>query len=546
MPVISVNSDDLLELTGSDQVTLLEVLPKIGIEVEEIKGESWELEVKPDRCDMLSVEGIARTLRGFLGDETGLPDYETSSSDIKTEVELSVQDVRPYIVTALVKNVDLTTRALKSLMDLQEKLHLTIGRNRSKVAIGLHDFEPVEPPITYKAVKPEEVSFVPLERSIEMDLQEILERHDKGKEFVHILKDKERYPVILDSNDNVLSFPPIINGQLTEVTPETDTFFIDMTGTDMEALAQTLNIFCTTLAERDADIYTTEVSYGSRNIEYPDFTPDTIEFSADECEDILGTQISKEEIENILERMRYSAEKKEDGFEVKIPPYRHDIIHPWDVIEDVAIGYDYDEFEGTLPEEVTIGEALPETELKEAVTELMLGYGFNEVMNYILTNPEREFDKMDRKKKEDIAVVENPVSEKRTSLRTGLLPALLSNLRENRTESLPQKLFEIGDSVIKGEQETRFAGVIESSKVGFTEMKSLVGGLLTSLGEKMAVEPKKHDSFIEGRCASVIVDGEELGFFGEVSPEVLENFELENPVGGFELDFEKLYSLKES
>ncbi|MEF8833207.1 MAG: phenylalanine--tRNA ligase subunit beta, partial [Candidatus Thermoplasmatota archaeon] len=402
MPVISVNSDELLDLTRSDQVTLLDVLPKIGIEIEKIEGEEWELEVDPNRCDLLSVEGIGRAVRGFLGEETGLSNYETSSSEVVTNVELSVQDVRPYIVTALIKDLDLSTSILESMMDLQEKLHLTIGRNRSKVAIGVHDLEPIEPPLTYKAVKPEEISFLPLEKSIEMNLQEILERHDKGKDFAQILEGKERYPIILDSKDDVLSFPPVINGQMTQVTPETDSLFIDMTGTDMRALEQTLNILCTMFAERDAEIYTTEVKYGNRSITYPDFIPEEKEVSPSECRKILGFDIENEEIVDILDRMRYSAKEKEDNIEVKIPPYRHDILHPWDIIEDIAIGFDYDNFDGTLPEKVTIGESLDDSDLRETMTELLNGFGFNEAMNYILSSPEKEFEDMDIVKEEEI------------------------------------------------------------------------------------------------------------------------------------------------
>ncbi|MBS3789701.1 MAG: phenylalanine--tRNA ligase subunit beta [Candidatus Thermoplasmatota archaeon] len=543
--MISVSSDELLDLTRSDEVTLLEVLPKIGIEIEKIEGDDWELEVNPDRCDLLSVEGIGRAVRGFLRDETGLPDYETSSSDIVTKVELSVQDVRPYIVTAAVKNVDLSDPVLKSMMDLQEKLHLTIGRNRSKVAIGVHDLEPIEPPITYKAVKPEEISFRPLEKSIEMDLQEILEKHDKGKKFAHILEDKERYPLILDSKEDVLSFPPVINGQMTQVTPETDSLFIDMTGTDMRALEQTLNILCTMFAERGAEIYTTEVKYGNRSITYPDFTPEEMDISPSECRKILGFEVKDGEIVEILQRMRYDADEKEDSIEVKIPAYRHDILHPWDIIEDIAIGFDYDNFEGVLPENVTIGESLDDSELRDTVTELLIGYGFKEVMNYILSCPEKEFEDMEMEKEQKIAKVENPVSEDSVSLRTWLLPGLLSNLKDNRTQSLPRKLFEIGDVISPNyQQKTKIAGVIQSSNVGFTKMKSILDGLLTNLGFEMTVEANKHGSFIDGRCAGVYVSGEKIGYFGEISPEVLENFELENPVVGFEMDFEVIYEVK--
>ncbi len=544
MPVISVNSDELLDFTNSDEVTLLEVLPKIGIEIEKIEGEEWELEVNPNRCDLFSVEGIGRAVKGFLGDETGLPDYEASSSEIVTNVELSVQDVRPYIVTAVIRNIELSQQLLESMMDLQEKLHLTIGRNRSKVAIGVHDLEPIKPPLTYKAVKPEEITFLPLEKSIEMNLHEILEKHDKGKEFAHILEEKERYPIILDSKDDVLSFPPVINGQLTQVTPETDSLFIDMTGTDMRALEQTLNILCTMFAERDADIYTTHVKYGNRAITYPDFKPEEIEISPSECNRILGLEMENENIIDILQRMRFSAEEKNDHIQVKIPAYRHDILHPWDIVEDIAIGFDYDNFDGTLPEEVTTGESLDDSELRDTITELLIGYGFNETMNYNLTCPEKEFKQMEIEKDEEVARVENPVSEDRISLRSWLLPGLLTNLKDNKNYSLPRKLFEIGDVILPNNQKTKLAGLVQSTDVGFTRMKSILDGLLTNLGFEMTVKSEKHPSFIEGRCAGVFVEEEKIGYFGEISPKVLENFELENPVVGFEIDFEAIYEIK--
>lgn len=547
MPVISVHSDELLELSRADEVALMEALPKLGIEIEEIKADKWDLEIFPDRCDMLSVEGVARSVKGFLGKETGLIEYGTSTSDLKTEVDLSVQEVRPYVVTALIKDVELSQRGLKSLMDLQEKLHLTMGRERVKVAIGLHDFEDIEPPIEYKAVKPEDVSFIPLERSVEMNLNEILKRHEKGKEYAHILKGEERYPLLVDSQDNVLSFPPIINGRLTEVTTDTTSFFIDMTGTDMRALEHALNIFCTALVDRGAEICTTEVRYGSRSIKYPDLSPDEIDVSLEECKDILGIEMSIDEVERTLKKMRYGVERKDSSLKVTIPPYRHDILHPWDVIEDVAIGYDFDNFDGVLPQEVTVGESLSHEDLREVLRELLIGNNFHEVMNYLLTDEEIEYGKMNitKPKEEKISKVKNPVSEHRHSLRTWLLPCLLSNLRDNKNESLPQKLFEIGDVVVNGEQRTKIAGVIESSDVGFTEKKSILDGLFTNLGIEMVVEPKDHNSFIKGRCAGITESGTELGFFGEISPQVLESFELKNPVVGFELDFDTLYDLKE-
>ena len=545
MPVISVDPDELLRLTDADQFDLIEALPKLGIEIEMMEDEEWELEIFPDRCDMLSVEGIARAVRGFLGIETGLVDYEVKESDIRTEVELSVQEVRPYIVTAHIKNVELTEPFLKSLMDVQEKLHLTLGRNREKVAIGIHDAEKIEAPFTYKAVKPEEVSFQPLQKRHEMTLKEILEKHEKGKEYAFVLEGKDRYPLITDKNDNVLSFPPIINGALTQLTEDSEELFIDMTGTDQKALEDALNIICSLFADRSAEIYSTTVAYGSKEKVYPDLSSEEMEINWEESKRLLGVDIGLEETAEILEKMRYSTSIiDDDTINVKIPAYRHDILHPYDIMEDLAIGYDFDNYEGVMPEDLTVGKGLKSKKVENAVADILVGYGFQEVMNSILSNPEKEFVKMGFEKEDDFAVVENPVSEEHTCLRVRLLPTLLNNLRKNRNKSLPQKLFEIGDVFKEGMQKTKTSGVMIHSEAGFTETKSIIEGLMKDIGLDFDVEVEEHPSFIDGRCASIITDGTKIGLFGEVHPKVLNNFGLEYPTTAFEIDMDKVFDLK--
>lgn len=543
MPVISVDPEKLLEMTDTDQFELIDALPKLGIDIEKMTDEAWDLEIFPDRCDNLSIEGLSRTIKGFIGKETGLPEYQVNDSDIETEVELSVQDVRPYIVTAIVKDIEITEDFLKSLMDVQEKLHMTLGRRREKVAIGLHDLDKIQPPFTYKAVSPHDISFTPLQRTHEMDLQDILEKHKKGQEYAHILEDFDRYPIIIDSNEDVLSFPPIINGVLTEVNEDTENIFIDMTGTDEKILDQTLNILATMFAERGSEIYTTKVRYGKKEKVYPKMDIEKIGISSLEVEEILGVELDDEQIIDILTRMRYNSYIKGDEIEVEIPPYRHDIHHPWDVIEDIAIGFGLDKFQGEKPRKFVVGKPHKIDKLSDALVEILLGYGFQEVVNFTLSNPKREYANMEIDDKRGMAKIENPVTEEHTGLRVHLLPTLLDNLRSNRNKSLPQKLFEVGDVVKNSEQFSKVGGVMIHSEAGFTEIKSLMEGLAVNLGLDIDIDPIDHDSFIEGRCASIIIKGEEIGYFGEIHPKVLENFELEYPTTGFELDVDILYKM---
>lgn len=535
MPVVTFDYYDLLSLLGKEieKDELLTKLPMIGVSLERVYGNEISIEVFPNRPDMLSVEGIARALRAFFGIEKGLKEYEIEPPKISLKVEESVKNVRPYIGGAVVRNVELTDELISSLMDIQEKLHFSIGKDRKKMAIGLHDFDKVNPPFVYKGVKPNEIKFVPLEKEEEMDLDEILEKHEKGIAYAHLLKNAELYPIILDKNGNVLSFPPIINGQLTALTEETRNIFIDVTGTDEQAVKSTLIIVATLLAERGGKIEQVEI-IDNEKIITPDLTPQQIEVDLNYIYKILKID-SKEEIKNALEKMGHNVEFVADKIKVYSPAWRVDILHPIDIIEDIAIGYGYEKFEETLPQSMTFGESLSYEKLHQT----MIGLGFNEVITLSLSSIEKEFEKMEIEKGNEIVELENPITKEHSILRTSLIPSLMEILSKNRHNDLPQQIYEIGDVVEykdKIKQKTMLAGVKIDAKANFTECKSIVEAILRNMGYKMEVEEKNHPSFIEGRCASVIVEGKEIGYFGEIKPSVICNFGLEYPVIAFELD----------
>ena len=535
MPVVTFDYYDLLSLLGKEieKDELLTKLPMIGVSLERVCGNEISIEVFPNRPDMLSVEGIARALRAFFGIEKGLKEYEIEPPKISLKVEESVKKVRPYIGGAVVRNVELTDELISSLMDIQEKLHFSIGKDRKKMAIGLHDFDKVNPPFVYKGVKPNEIKFVPLEKEEEMDLDEILEKHEKGIAYAHLLKDAELYPIILDKNGNVLSFPPIINGQLTALTEKTRNIFIDVTGTDEQAVKATLIIVSTLLAERGGEIEQVEI-IDNEKIITPDLTPQQIEVDLNYIYKILKID-SKEEIKNALEKMGHNVEFLADKIKVYSPAWRVDILHPIDIVEDIAVGYGYERFEETLPQSMTFGESLSYEKLHQT----MIGLGFNEVITLSLSGIEKEIEKMEMEKRDEIVELENPITKEHSILRTSLIPSLMEILSKNRHNDLPQQIYEIGDVVEyrkEVKQKTMLAGVKIDAKANFTECKSIVEAILRNMGYKMEVEEKNHPSFIGGRCASVIVDGKEIGYFGEIKPSVICNFGLEYPVIAFELD----------
>ncbi|PNX48331.1 MAG: phenylalanine--tRNA ligase subunit beta [Thermoplasmata archaeon M9B1D] len=543
MPIVTFDYNDFINILGYkiSKDELIEKLPMIGADLDGVEDDEISMEFFPDRPDLASVEGIVRASRAFFGFKTGLKKYEIKKSDIIINVDPSVKKVRPYVVTALVKNVTMTDELIASLMQLQEKLHMGLGRNRKKVAIGVHNFEPVQPPFTYKAVDPDSVQFVPLNKVESMTMNEILEKHEKGVDYAHLLKNFDKHPLIVDKNNNVLSYPPIINGTLTEVTPFTTNLFIDVTGIDQKAIKYALNIVTTSLAERGGQIYSTIVKDGNETYITPDLRPTKVKLSVSYVNKILGTNMKTAKVKNCIEKMGYDANENKDYLNVDMPAWRADILHEIDLVEDVAVGYGYSKFESDFPKALTFGKKLPKYDFYNALRNAMIGLGFNEVTTFTISNEDDEFKKMGLKPGK-IVQFENPIGEEFSTMRVSLIPSLLNILSENRHHSLPQQIFELGivvDEVFKNRYHLGFVKI--DAKSNFTECKSFVEAIIREAGVDFKINDYDHPGFIKGRCASIIVNSQEIGFFGEIQPKTIIEFQLEYPVIAFEAQIDMLY-----
>jgi len=538
MPVVTFDYNDFIKILGYkiSKDDLIEKLPMIGADLDKVEEDEISIEFFPDRPDLASVEGIARASRAFFNFQTGLKKYDIKKSDIITKVDKSVKKVRPYVTTALVKNVSMTDELIASLMELQEKLHLGLGRNRKKVAIGVHNYEPIDPPFQYKAVDPDSVEFVPLNKVESMTLNEILEKHEKGIDYAHLMEGFDKHPLIVDKNNNVLSYPPIINGSLTEVTPFTTDLFIDITGTNQQAINYALNIVVTSLAERGGQIFSTTILDGGKKIISPDLKPEKRTLSVEYVNKILGTKLNETKIIECLEKMGYNSTKTKGGkLTVEIPSWRADILHEVDLIEDVAKGFGYDKFQTDLPKDLTFGKKIKNQDLYDSIRQTMIGLGFNEITTFTISNENDDFKKMGLEIEKRVEI-KNPIGVEYSSLRISLIPSLLKILNENRHHSLPQQIFELGIVVnkeFKNQHNLAFTKI--DAKANFTECKSLSEAIMRELGIKYKIKDIIHPAFVKGRCASIIYKNKEIGIFGELHPKTISNFDLEYPIISFEI-----------
>ena len=549
MPVITFKYQDLKDLgIDMEKDELIDTLPMMSSDIEDFDDEEIKVEFFPNRPDNLSVEGVARPFKGFIGQEIGFPDYKVEESDEYVTVDKDVAAIRPFIGFAKINNVDFSGDKLKYVMDFQENLHWVIGRDRKKVAIGIHNADVVEGPFKYIATPKDANAFVPLEKDSEMTPQEILTEHDKGKAYAHLIEDFDKYPLILDKDDNVLSMPPIINGELTKLKEDTKNIIVDVTGTDERAVNQALNIICCSFAEVGGQIKTMEVRYEDKTITSPDLTPQEMNVHVDTTNSLIGgTNLTAQDIHDLLLKARFDAEILSDN-ELKaiIPAYRVDILHEVDIVENIAVQYHINDVVAELPAINTVAYENNWFKSESIIREVMIGLGFQEVMSLMLTSEQAHYENMNQEEKPHVQVA-RPITIDRTMIRTSLINSLMEFLEDNKHEDLPQKIFEIGDVLYLDETKEnktvaskKLAGVICHSTANFTEIKSVVTSVLSNLGYTMEISDSDNKTFIAGRVADVTgvaEKGSVKGFFGEVSPEVITNFTLEYPVIAFEIEF---------
>ncbi|NHI90920.1 MAG: phenylalanine--tRNA ligase subunit beta [Candidatus Lokiarchaeota archaeon] len=553
MPTIKVIYSDLNKLIGrkisKDELEELILLNKC--EVDAWNDDEMEIEVTSDRIDLLSTEGLARTLKGFLEIELGPPKYQITKSNLKINVDPVVDQVRPFIVGGIVEDVELSDEGVAQIMQCQEKLHMTHSRMRKKASIGLHDLDKINPPVTYTARRPDEIYFVPLHEMKAMDGYEILRKVEKGVEYAHIINDFEVYPLLVDSQDTVLSLPPIINSVDTAVEPETKNLFFEITCLDEQIANYALNVLVTNIAERKGKIKSVEIIYpdGKTRV-LPDLTPETHILHLNYANQVLGLNLTIKELEHLILKLRMSSKRLDENIlEVYTPAYRSDFLHEIDLLEDIAVAYGYNKISPELPIVKTIGKETPIEVKARKIRNLMAGFGFQEVNNYVLTSKEILFEKMNKDEGE-IVELANPITSTYSVLRNQLLPGMLNFLNSNNHAVFPQKCFEIGDVVkldkkamTKTQNVKHLCAVITAYSTSFEQIQSILFSVLNYLGLKdYKLDENDDNSFIPGRSATIKLGRKEIGLMGEVNFPVIEKFQLENPVIAFEIDISSIFS----
>ncbi|MCA9727454.1 MAG: phenylalanine--tRNA ligase subunit beta [Candidatus Eisenbacteria bacterium] len=526
------------------------------------------MELLAVRPDMFDPAGLARAIRGVLGEETGLVEYPVGSPVMTLQVDNAVRrpdSRRPHIVCAVIENVHFDDDSIKLLMKLQENLHWALGRNRKHASIGVYDLDSLqgETDLVYTAEDPDDYAFTPLGAepgSPPVGLRQILAEHPKGRAYAHLLESFDRYPILRTRSGLVLSMPPIINSEETRVHLDSHRLVIDVTGTGSRIVQRTLAILVTSLLEHhpEAQLRTVTIQnatpsddaarIGDGNgsaasvLTTPDLSLQTMTVDPAATARILGLPLDGPRVAALLEKMRHRVTTDGARLKVEIAPYRNDILHERDLMEDAAIAFGYRNIPRTLVPTLTVGKEIESTVIGEKLREVMIGLGFLEVMTLSLTSPEQSDRLLGLPDHPATPILDNPISGEQTQLRTSLLPGLLTTLARNRHNALPQEIFELSEVTLRdpgaetgAAEHLQLALAAIAPKIGFAECRALLESIAAELGWPLRLEHADLPFLIAGRAAWMLAEDERVGIFGVLHPEVLERLGLQNPVIAAEL-----------
>ena len=567
MPTISIDRQDFHGLLGplahDRQISNEQIeswLQLVKGELKDHDTETGELRIElqdSNRPDLWSCEGIARQIRTKLaGSLSGYPFFGAEPrSSRRLIVDRDLHNIRPYVAACSAVGYQVTAAGLAQLIQVQEKLADIFGHKRRTVSIGLYRLPAIVFPITYTLVKPDEVKFTPLGFEEKMTPREILSVHPKGLEYGSILAGHERVPLLLDTEGQVLSLPPIINSrELGEIRVGDRELLVEVTGTDLRMVLLTLNIMAVNLADRGAAIDTVDVVYPhetelGKTIRTPCNFGQPRSLPMKSIESALGQSLRAEEIRASLVSYGYEATVSHDQVSVTLPPYRNDVMHAVDVAEDVAISLGYSSFAPIMPSEFTVGGVSRLEHGSDRIRDLMVGFGFQEMMSNLLSS---RLELVDRMRVSDtpwgnVVEVDNPMAQTYSTLRQSIIPSLLRVESVSTRSFYPHRLFEVGEVAIPDARHDlgsctvlSLGAVMAHAAANFSEMHSTLDLLLYYLGASYTLEPVNHPSYLDGRAGQIALNGSPIGVIGELHPEVLEHWQVTMPTVAFELTIDRL------
>ncbi|MCF0237947.1 MAG: phenylalanine--tRNA ligase subunit beta [Sphaerochaetaceae bacterium] len=564
MPKIETTEKLFYSLMGRpySDAELEEIFPRAKAELDEHDKEGKVIKIElndTNRPDLWSPMGVARLLKNY--ENPSIHHYDFFSSKNFTAdnegremiIGPDASKVRPFGCGFVACGKTVDEDILLTLIQNQEKLCWNFGRKRKSIAMGIYRNNLIKYPIHFDGKDPDKEHFVPLHMDEDLTLREILEKHPKGQEFGHIIKDSPVYPFLYDDNGDVLSMPPIINSaRLGAVEIGDDNLYVDLSGTVLKDVVLCASIMACDMADLGFEIKPIKIIYPyetelGKEFTVPYYFQEPASCSIEQIHKTLGEEMSIEDAKDALMRMGVYSVSKDNMIYITPPEYRNDFLHPVDIVEDVMIGYGLGNFEPVIPKDFTVGRLSPAEELSRKAKDIMVGLGFQEMMyNYL--GSKKEYIENMHIKGDNVIIIANPMTENFEAVRPSVLPSLLESESVSGNATYPHNIFEIGKVAYlcpednSGTTTRNSLGFLSAdNSVGFNEANSFVNTLMYFLKKDYTLRvPQDEPRFIPGRCAEIVVDSKVVGIFGEVHPAVLESWGCGMPTIAGEIDMDCL------
>jgi phenylalanyl-tRNA synthetase beta chain len=493
----------------------------IGFSYED-NQEEIKLEFNPDRPDIYSTLSLIHSIRTYFGS----PSKRGEMSVAKRRINNLKPRCRPYIIALEVNLGKTNSRVAKDSLEYFDRISENVGKKRKLFASGIHDLNKVIGDLTYGEISvEEEFETFDDKRSTIFDL---INEHPKGREYGSLVSDslKDGKICALKDSNRIISIPPLFNSKSSRVENDTLSVLVDITASTKEGLI---------LGARLGAGYFTKLGLNVQflNSECSEeilssLKSDMYQMDSEVIKEISGVSASIPKIATYLKKMGYGIDKKN----IKVPLERIDVMGYEDIVEDFIKAYGINQIE---PRELTSNFTGKLDELNmftSKVRQVAIDYGFLEIINFVLRKEEGD-DKLE---------ILNAKSEEFSKLRKNLIGGILEFFQRNRQYGFPQKVFEVGEVFIEGTQDRTLAVSICGRHSNYSDIKGYLDGIIQAFGiSNIQMHEGNMGEFVYGRHGIVEIEGDNVGFIGEISPEIIQKYSFNFPVTYFEISLTKLY-----
>ena len=560
-------NDDWYEGADVNGILILREEIPVGTDIRRVVGLDdyiFDISVTANRPDCQSIYGIAREVAAVLHKKLRPVDLSHGSDTFSTSERVNVSVEAPDLCPRYIAHYVRELKIEKSPQWMRRRLALAGLRSINNVV--------------------DITNFVLLELGQPMhafDLSRIAQnkicvRRAKDGEQITTLDEKEfaltSETLVIADGTKPVALAGVMGGANSGISEETDEVLFESAKFERANIRRTSRRLgqksdSSARFEKGVDAYTTGVAIDRAlnlierlgcgkiardryDIADKEIVPSVITTRVSAINALLGIEVPRAEMCDILSRLNFNVKARGDTLTVTVPAYREDVDGFPDLAEEVIRMYGYDHIDGTFLKcaSVTNGGLSASQMREESAKRALRGQGYSEIITYSFISP-KDYELVRLHGEIEKAIrIRNPIGEDMSLMRTTLVPSMLDTVVRNiRRGNEAARLFELANvylaqlplTELPHERKTLSLGVYGAGE-DFFSAKGAFEALAAQMRVRFSYVPAARPFLHPGKCAAVLLNGEEIGYLGELAPDIAEQLVIETSVFLGELNFEKL------